>query len=323
LAADLGLGLTLPQRGVFFGVTTSAQLIDLARRADADPRFDSVWVGDSVFAKPRPDSISLLGGLATATSRVTLGAACMASFPIRDPLVFAYQWATLDWLSGGRMLVAACTGIVRGGASEVEGRPWGVSDKQRARRMAENIEICRLLWTGEPVSYSGTFRQFENVTVQPKPIQDPCPLWIAANPMAQPQFMDRPLRRVARMADGWMTAQVWPRSFGNLWKRLSEILVEEGKDPATYPNRAYHNVNINEDAAAAYDESKRFLDLYYGPVFNEDMVRAWTALGSPEDCIAQLRELRAAGAKAITVRFTAWDQETQYRRFMEEVFPHL
>jgi alkanesulfonate monooxygenase SsuD/methylene tetrahydromethanopterin reductase-like flavin-dependent oxidoreductase (luciferase family) len=323
LAADLGLGLTLPQRGVFFGVTTSAQLIDLARRADADPRFDSVWVGDSVFAKPRPDSISLLGGLATATSRVTLGAACMASFPIRDPLVFAYQWATLDWLSGGRMLVAACTGIVRGGASEVEGRPWGVSDKQRARRMAENIEICRLLWTGEPVSYSGTFRQFENVTVQPKPIQDPCPLWIAANPMAQPQFMDRPLRRVARIADGWMTAQVWPRSFGNLWKRLSEILVEEGKDPATYPNRAYHNVNINEDAAAAYDESKRFLDLYYGPVFNEDMVRAWTALGSPEDCIAQLRELRAAGAKAITVRFTAWDQETQYRRFMEEVFPHL
>ncbi len=323
MAADLGLGLTLPQRGVFFGVTTAAQLLDLARRADADPRFDSVWVGDSLFAKPRPDSIALLGALATATSRVTLGAACMASFPLRDPLVFAYQWATLDWLSGGRMLLAACTGIVRGGASEVEGRPWGVPDKQRARRMAENIEICRRLWSGEAVSYSGTFRQFENVTVQPKPIQDPCPIWIAANPLAQPQFMDRPLRRVARMADGWMTAQVWPRSFGTLWRRLSEILPEEGKDPATYPNRAYHNMNINEDAAAAYDESKRFLDLYYGPVFSEEMVRAWTALGSPEECVAQLQALRDAGAKAITVRFTAWDQDRQYRRFMEEVYPCL
>src|SRR5262249_57574614 len=78
---------------------------------------------------------------------VTLGVGCMASFPVRDPVIFAYQWATLDLLSGGRMLLAACTGIVAGGASAREGSLWGVADRERAARLAENIDICRRLWS--------------------------------------------------------------------------------------------------------------------------------------------------------------------------------
>ena len=121
-----GFGLTLPQRGVFFGVTTVAEMLELAGRADANPLFGSVWVGDSLGAKPRPDSIALLGALAATTRRVRLGVGCMASFPVRDPLVFAYQWATLDLISNGRMLLAACTGLVAAGASAREGVPFGV-----------------------------------------------------------------------------------------------------------------------------------------------------------------------------------------------------
>src|SRR5262245_24267078 len=112
----VSFGLTLPQRGVLFGAITVEQMLGMARDVDADPLFDSLWVGDSLLAKPRPDSVALLGALAAATRRVKLGAGCMASFPVRDPLIFAYQWATLDVLSGGRMLLAACTGIVAGGA---------------------------------------------------------------------------------------------------------------------------------------------------------------------------------------------------------------
>src|SRR5262249_20966128 len=122
-SARVSFGLTLPQRGALFGVLNTQQLFDLARRADDNPLFDSVWVGDSVYAKPRPDSLTLLGGLATITSRVKLGVGCMASFPVRDPILMAYQWATLDLMSAGRMLLVVCTGIVGGGASEAEGRP--------------------------------------------------------------------------------------------------------------------------------------------------------------------------------------------------------
>src|ERR1700694_1769676 len=125
---NVSFGFTLPQRGVFFGVTTVEQLMTMARDVDANPVFDSLWVGDSLLAKPRPDSIALLGALAAATRRVTLGVGCMASFPLRDPVIFAYQWATLDLLATGRMLLAACTGIVAGGASAREGAMWNVAD---------------------------------------------------------------------------------------------------------------------------------------------------------------------------------------------------
>src|SRR5207249_3764524 len=82
--------------GVFFGVTSVTEMLALAAKVDANPLFGSIWVGDSLGAKPRPDSLALLGALASATQRVRLGVGCMASFPVRDPLVFAYQWATLD-----------------------------------------------------------------------------------------------------------------------------------------------------------------------------------------------------------------------------------
>jgi len=179
------LGFTIPQRGIFFGVGTWPQMLELAREADRNPRFDSVWVGDSVMAKPRPESTALLGALASATSRVRLGVGCMASFPLRDPIVFAYQWATLDLISAGRMQLAVCTGIVAGGVSAREGAVWSMKDTQRGNRMAENLAICRRLWSEREVNFEGKFRSFQGVTIEPRPVQQPCPIWIAANPAPQ------------------------------------------------------------------------------------------------------------------------------------------
>jgi alkanesulfonate monooxygenase SsuD/methylene tetrahydromethanopterin reductase-like flavin-dependent oxidoreductase (luciferase family) len=152
-------------------------------------------------------------------------------------------------------------------------------------------------------------------------MQTPCPIWIAANP--QPQMAEKPLRRVARLADGWMSVNIFPKLFGANWAKLSQYLKDEGKDPAAYPNIAYHNININADRSAALEESKRFLDEYYGPVFAPQMVEAWTAAGTPNQCAAGLRELVADGAKAITLRITGWDQNAQFERLVNEVLPRL
>jgi alkanesulfonate monooxygenase SsuD/methylene tetrahydromethanopterin reductase-like flavin-dependent oxidoreductase (luciferase family) len=294
-------------------------MIALAREADRIALFDSVWVGDSVMAKPRPDSISLLGALSAATTRVKLGVGCMASFPIRDPIVFALQWATLDLISGGRMVLAVCTGIVAGGVSAREGSAWGIKDTARGNRMAENIEICRRLWSEDRVSFHGKYHSFDDVTVTPRPIQQPCPIWIAANP--QPHEAEKPLRRVVRIADGWMSANAFPGLFAANWEKLEVYLKEAGKDPATYPTIAYHNVNINPDRAAALEESKRFLDEYYGPVFAPPMVEGWTAAGTPKQCAEDLRAIARSGAKTITLRITSWDQAGQLQRLVHEVLP--
>lgn len=317
--AKVSFGLTIPQRGVFFDIATWPQMLALAREADKNPLFDSVWVGDSVMAKPRPESIALLGALSSATERVRLGVGCMASFPIRDPIVFAYQWATLDLISNGRMQLAACTGIVAGGVSAKEGGIWSIKDGARGNRMAENIAICRRLWSEDNVSFAGRYRSFEDVTITPRPIQHPCPIWIAANP--PPNQSEIALRRVARIADGWMTVQIFPGMLGALWSKLSTYLGDEGKDPTTFPNIAYHNINVNPDRNAALEESKKFLDLYYGPVFAPSMVEAWTAAGTPTQCADHLRGLIRDGAKSITLRITSWDQRGQYDRLVKEVLP--
>jgi alkanesulfonate monooxygenase SsuD/methylene tetrahydromethanopterin reductase-like flavin-dependent oxidoreductase (luciferase family) len=315
----VSFGFTIPQRGLFFGIASWPEMIGLAHEADNVELFDSVWVGDSVMAKPRPDSISLLGALSTATSRVKLGVGCMASFPIRDPIIFALQWATLDLISNGRMLLAVCTGIVAGGVSAIEGAVWGIKDTVRGNRMAEHMEICRRLWSEDRVTFNGKYHSFTDVTIKPRPIQDPCPIWIAANP--QPREAEKPLRRVVQLADGWMSANAFPGLFDSNWQKLSTYLQEAGKNPATYPTIAYHNVNINPDRNAALEESKRFLDEYYGPVFAPPMVEGWTAAGSPKQCAEDLRSLARNGAKQIALRITSWDQRNQFQRLVHEVLP--
>jgi alkanesulfonate monooxygenase SsuD/methylene tetrahydromethanopterin reductase-like flavin-dependent oxidoreductase (luciferase family) len=325
-ARGVSFGFTLPQRGVFFGVTSVEQMLATAREADGLPLFDSIWVGDSVLAKPRPDSLVLLGALAAATRRLTLGVGCMASFPVRDPIMFAYQWATLDLLASGRMLLAACTGIVAGGASAREGALWGVADRERAARLAENIDICRRLWAEDNVSFAGRFRSFEGVTVRPRPLQQPCPVWIASNPRpvgVKSEIVDGALRRVAQKADGWMTVQIFPSMFEANWSKVCRFLKEEGRDPDVFPNILYHNININPDRQAALEESKRFLDEYYGPVFSAPMVEAWTVAGDPDRCVDDLRRLLDQGVKRITLRITGWQQAEQFKRLVGEVLPRV
>jgi alkanesulfonate monooxygenase SsuD/methylene tetrahydromethanopterin reductase-like flavin-dependent oxidoreductase (luciferase family) len=319
MGKPVSFGFTIPQRGVLFGVASWPEMLAMAAEADRCPLFDSIWVGDSVMAKPRPESIALLGALSAATSRVRLGVGCMASFPIRDPIVFALQWATLDLISNGRMQLAVCTGIVAGGVSAREGSAWGIKDSARGNRMAENIEICRKLWSGGEVSFQGRYHSFSNVSINPRPIQQPCPIWIAANP--PPHQAEKPMRRVAQLADGWMSANAFPGLFEANHRILARHLRESGKNPDSYPAIAYHNININPDRAKALEESKRFLDEYYGPVFAPPMVEAWTAAGTPKQCADDLKGIILAGANALTLRITSWDQQGQFRRLVNEVLP--
>ena len=314
-------GLTLPQRATLFGAATWDQLLDLARIADRHDLFESVWVGDSAMAKPRPDSLALLGALSAVTTRVRLGVGCMASFALREPVFFAEQWSTLDFISKGRMQLAVCTGIGLGGTSAREGAVWSIRDSERGARMAENIEICRKLWSEEQASFAGAFRSFSYASINPKPVQRPCPIWIAANP--KPALSGKALRRVAGIADGWMVAQVWPGLFSTLWRRLSKHLIALGKDPALFPNIAYHNIHLAHDRATALAETRRFLHEYYGPVFSAEQAEGWTAAGTPAECVEDLNRLVRAGAKAITLRVTGWNQREQFDRIVAEVLPHV
>ena len=144
----------------------------------------------------------------------------------------------------------------------------------------------------------------------------------AANP-APGKYWERSMGRVARLADGLQTCALAPGYISMLTGTLGPMLSEHGKDFGSFPISAYHNVNIGPDADACREESQRFLDAYYGPVFSPDQVRSWVSAGEPVDVIAHLQDLIDQGATHITIRLTSFDQEGQFRRLVDEVLPAL
>src|SRR5262245_30105026 len=157
-------GLSLPNRGVLFGATSVDELIEVAEAAEASGAFDSVWVGDSLFAKPRLESLVLLSALAARTRRVRLGTCCLSTFPLRDPILLAAQWAALDQVSHGRMILGACIGgALPREKAEVEFSAFGATLAERGPRLEEGITILRRLWTETSVSHRGRFWNFENL----------------------------------------------------------------------------------------------------------------------------------------------------------------
>ena len=319
-------GLTLPNRGVVFGATTVEEMLQLAEWADAGG-WDSVWVGDSIFAKPRLDALVLMGALAARTRRVRIGPACFASTPLRNALVLAYQWASLDFLSGGRTIFVACQGQPTPGGGDFarEFALLQVEPRTRMRRMEEAIEILRLTSSQEDVSYQGQYYQFERLTVLPRPVQQPIPIWVTANPdLSQPKNVEAGYRRVARLGDGWMTTGRTPDQVRSSLELIRGYAHELDRDLAPgFEVAVYYNINVNEDREAAYAESKRFLDTYYNVDWSRAFLENWVALGSPAECVENLRRFVEAGATTITLRLTGYDQERQFRRVTDEVLPAL
>ena len=324
------IGMIIPQRAYAFGAATVEDLLSAAQLADESGTFGSVFCGDSLLAKPRLDSIALLSAVAGRTRRVKLGVACMASFPIRHPVVLAYQWASLDVLSGGRTIMTACMGggdREAGGEFETEFSAIGIDPRTRAGRMEEGIEILRRLWTEEKVTYTGRYYQLEDVTMGPKPVQASPPIWIASNAnlfTSRHEVFDRQMRRAARLSDGWMTTVTPLSLIEQGWKRVRRYAAEEyGRDPEQLDLCIYQNININDDEEKAWSESKRFLDAYYQADWSRDVIDRWGAYGSVDTCLRTLSRYVDIGATHIILRPTTWDLQGMVQRCAEELIPRL
>jgi alkanesulfonate monooxygenase SsuD/methylene tetrahydromethanopterin reductase-like flavin-dependent oxidoreductase (luciferase family) len=325
-------GLTLANRGVIIGALKASDLIRMTEQAEASGAFEAVWVGDSLLAKPRLESVTLLSALAAVTTRIRLAVGCLATFVHRHPVLFAQQWASLDVISNGRSWLVVCLGgpNEQSPAQALEHAVMGIQAKERPARLAEGIVILRKLFAEKNASHRGRFYQFDNVTLEPRPVQQPCPIWIASNPTgltwrdgagAPEPVIERSFRRVARYADGWMTNKVTPTQFRRQWARITAMAREEGRDPAKLGTALYHNININDDRQAALEESKAFLDKYYTSNFSAAFVEGFTTAGSPEHCIQELRDYFSSGLQHITLRLTSWDQQEHLKRFLNEVVP--
>jgi probable F420-dependent oxidoreductase len=271
-------------------------------------------VGDSVLAKPRLEAISVLSAVAVKTSRVKLGTAVFLPC-LRDPVFLAYQIATLDVISGGRVILGVGIGPPKPAECEHEFETLGVPFRKRMFYMQEHMTLMRRLWTEDGVSFEGKYYQCENVTVEPKPIQRPVPMWIAS------ATVDTAWRRVARFGDGWFPNRVTPEEFAETWDKIRVEAAAHGRDPGV--PAWYMTTCLDDNKEKAMKNGEEFLLGYYYTPFWGDSIEKWGTYGPAEDLIERINAFIAAGCEHISLRFTHKDQMGQLERFTEEVLPHL
>src|SRR5260370_25858603 len=170
----------------------------LVRRVE-ELGFDSVWTGDHVsFHNPLYESLTLLATYAPITRRIRLGSAVYL-LALRAPAVAAKITATLDVLSGGRLVF----GVGVGGENPKEFELCGVPDRGGGARVSEAIDAVRTLWRDSPASFEGRFTRFQGVSIDPKPVQQLPPIWVGGR-------SDAALVRAGRQGDGWVSYVVDP-----------------------------------------------------------------------------------------------------------------
>jgi alkanesulfonate monooxygenase SsuD/methylene tetrahydromethanopterin reductase-like flavin-dependent oxidoreductase (luciferase family) len=257
---------------------------------------------------------------------VRLGTCCLSTFPLRHPILLAAQWAALDQVSHGRMVLGACIGgALPRERAEIEFAAFGARLGERAARLEEGIAILRRLWTEDRVSHRGRFWEFADFTLEPKPVQTPCPpIWIATNPkpgLAPPHVAETAIRRVGLLADGWMTDSTPVASFRDRWRLIRQTAQEAGRPVDAMESALHLMVNVNDDRSAALEESVRFLQTYYSPAMGRAYIADWLAHGPPDAVVDKIRAYVEAGCTVPILRFASWDQKGQLTRFLADVMP--
>lgn len=164
---------------------------------------------------PLPDPLIWLAWAAAATTRIKLGTAILI-LPQHNPVTVAKQAATIDRLSGGRLLLGVGIGWLR-----EEFAALGAPFDDRAARMDEYIAVMRELWRSEPASFHGEFVRFDRVYCSPRPAAGAVPIIVGGHSRAA-------ARRAGRLGDGFFPARGAPAELFDLARRTAE---EHGRDP--------------------------------------------------------------------------------------------
>jgi alkanesulfonate monooxygenase SsuD/methylene tetrahydromethanopterin reductase-like flavin-dependent oxidoreductase (luciferase family) len=286
------IGYLLPTRErVMEERPETGPLLALSERAEG-LGYDSIWVGDSITARPRHEPLTLLSAVAARTRRAELGTAVLLP-ALRNPVVLAHGIATLDQISEGRFILGV------GIASDVpniraEFTACGVPFEKRVGRMLEGLRLARELWSGQPVNWNGRW-VVENTTLGPVPHRSGGPqIWIGGMVRAS-------LERVGRLYDGWFPNSPDPEQWRAQWREIHDIAREAGRDPAKLTGAVYLTLTIDDDKAAAEARMDQFMISYYGRPGMRD--RQANYAGPASGAVEWLGRWISAGVSHLVCRF--------------------
>lgn len=308
------LGILIPTReAIMSGRPETGPLLTMAERAEA-AGFDSVWIGDSITARPRHEPLTLMAAIAARTKRVRLGTGVLLP-ALRNPVVLAHLIATVDRVSEGRVIlgagIAADTPQIRKEFAAC-GVPW----ERRVGRFLETLEICRALWQRDAVTFSGKHFTLDGVTVEPKPHRaGGPPIWIGGSgPTA--------FREAARF-DAWFPTGPSVEFFAEHFPQIQAAARSAGRAAGAVSGAAYVTLALDADKATAEQRLRQFLETYYAAPAAAIMARQATYAGPIEGCVEWLQRWIDAGAGHLALRFAGGDQLAQVADAAARLLPRL
>jgi alkanesulfonate monooxygenase SsuD/methylene tetrahydromethanopterin reductase-like flavin-dependent oxidoreductase (luciferase family) len=307
-------GVLIPTReAIMSGRPETGALLTMAERAE-EAGFDSVWIGDSITARPRHEPLTLLAAVAARTRRVSVGTAVLLP-ALRNPVVLAHVIGTLDRVAEGRVIlgvgIAADTPAIRREFAAA-GVPWD----RRVGRFLETLAICRALWAGDGVSFAGKHFTLSDVTVEPKPHRKGGPpIWIGGSgPTA--------LREASRR-DAWFPTGPSVEFFEEHFPKIQAAARAAGRGPDAVTGAAYITLALDADRAAAERRLHGFLEDYYAAPAKAVLARQAAYAGPLEGCVEWLRRWIAAGCHHLMFRFAGGDQVVQLDETATRLLPRL
>jgi probable F420-dependent oxidoreductase len=274
-----------------FGIQGSGQLVggvpdpavfrEVAVRAE-ELGYDSLWAGDHIsYRNPILDIVVALSTFAAVTERITLGAGIVL-LPLRHPSIVAREFASLDYVSGGRVIL----GVGVGGESAKDFEAVGVPVSERGARTDEAMLALRALFRASPASFAGRFFSFEGISIEPRPAQvGGPPLWVGGRSEAA-------IRRAGTLGDAWIPIWISPARFA----RGLESLPAHVTPAVTLPAHVGPKRRLYDHLRARYSGD-----------FTEHVVDRYCVAGAPEECAARIREYVDAGARHIVFNILELD----------------
>jgi alkanesulfonate monooxygenase SsuD/methylene tetrahydromethanopterin reductase-like flavin-dependent oxidoreductase (luciferase family) len=331
----LGLALSVQHRPEDSQAARFAEHVEQVRLARA-VGFSSVWASQHYLSDPFTyfQPLPTLGRIAAEAEGMTLGTGVLL-LPLHQPVDLAEQLATLDVISGGRLVVGLGLGY-----RDAENKAFGLNPRERVGRLVEGLQVLERLWSGEPVSYEGKHFTLRDVRISMPPAQRPRPpIWLAAN-------TDPGVRRAARLGDAWLMN---PHTTGAALQRQRALCHDTRRQagrPAAREVPLLRECCVAPTTAAALAAGGPFLDAKYGAYRSWEQDKAlpaddqWSAmfeelardrflLGEParvRDEIARYREALGVTTLIVRVQWPGMAQADVLRSIRllgEQVLPAL
>lgn len=305
-------GLGLPHAGA---TARGPNLIRFAQRADA-LGFESLWCGDHIILPtggtsqypyttdgsfPRPaevdylETLTVLSYVASVTQRIRLGSTVII-LPYRHPIVQAKMFASLDVLSGGRVICGVGVGWLQK-EFDVLGAPFA----DRGAMSDEMLQIFRLLWSDAPSAFHGKFYQFDGIAFFPKPLQNPLPIWVGGH-------SKRAIRRAMTYGQAWHPTRQTPEFVAAHLPYVRQEAERAGRDPRSITislKRSLHLTDVDRSQQVAFRSGNAMV-------------------GTTQDIIDDARRCQDMGIQQLTYDFRTDNVDMQIammERLAERVFP--